>query len=112
MTVLSLSKQSSDDLPLTNDLISKWNKALLTLDKNTYVELAITLPVSIQFKSDFTGLLNELKIPLKYHYPMLRINKYDSPMCYNGESNIYSLSNEVLENLYESAVSEEKINEV
>ena len=48
--------------------------------------------VADKYRGDFYGLLDQLNIGIKYHYPTLLINGLDSPQEYNGETVIFVLS--------------------
>lgn len=51
-----------------------------------------------KYEGDFYGLLSHLNIPLHHHYLMMRLNGYDSPTEYKGDTKsivIYIGGNEV-----------------
>lgn len=53
-----------------------------------------------KFKSNFYGLLREMKVDPKYWWVYLRLNDYKSPLDYSGALAIKQVSVSVLEKLY------------
>lgn len=57
----------------------------LSVIKSASSLIAITGNLAAVYQGDFDGLLDYLRIPKKYHYPIRRINGYGNSLDYDGE---------------------------
>lgn len=56
--------------------------------------------VSFKYAADFYGLLFHLKVPMEYHYAILRLNNYRNPSDFQGtEESILICDTELLKRL-------------
>ena len=76
----------TDDVYHSVDFQNLIESHLSKLRKSTNITThAITAFEQMKYVGDYSGLLLNLNIPKKYHWIILRLNGYTSPLEYNGE---------------------------
>jgi len=72
-------------------IIEYWNSISDVLSNYVIKTTTIDPVVGEKYRYSMTGLLTELNVPVKYHYPYILANGYTSSRDYMGDINIKML---------------------
>lgn len=94
MKINGLATYKNDVENINNDYFKIIEDSLYVLKTKKKEVRAVEPYLTHKYKSDFYGLLTELKVPVPLHYATLRINDMKNPNEYLGDENFIYIVNE------------------
>jgi hypothetical protein len=73
---------------LSTETMDCWKRLISAIDDSNISVKALNLNISEKYIGDFYGLLQNNNISIKYWYPMLIVNGYNSPNEYDGNRSL------------------------
>lgn len=83
-----------------SNLTQKWYNVIHAIPATEIVTKSVEAIIGAKYIGDFTGLLLSLKVPSKYHYPIVLLNNMNSPTDYDGRTSINMVKEELFSKLY------------
>jgi len=103
MGIKILSEEINNNVYINADMINKWNSVVEDmLTYNITTENILTGVIAEKYRYDMEGLLEYLGIDIKFRYPTMRVNGYNSSREYTGDKLVIKIiDNRVLAYYYE-----------